>query len=169
MGRVVKSFRLGWVTNPTNPNFWVGSKKSLNPTQLGPCTPLILKAVLTSLNFIKKAQKNCCSCCTDRNYIYIEGTSIKLERYTCARMTRTNREMVLEPDTERCANLLAVLQRGVDMRRCVSKDAGLQRGGFGGGLTSIGGWKECQRGRWAPKRVDCDVPYWLGSRTNQHL
>jgi len=24
-------------------------------------------------------------------------------------------------------------------------------GGFGGGPTSIGGRKECQRGRWAPK------------------
>ena len=32
---------LGWVTNPTNPNFWVGKKKSLNPTQLGPCTSII--------------------------------------------------------------------------------------------------------------------------------
>ena len=31
-------------------------------------------------------------------------------------------------------------------------------GGFGGGPTSIGGRKECQRGRWALKRVDCDVP-----------
>ena len=32
-GWVVKSFGLGWVTNPTNPNFWVGSKKSHNPTR----------------------------------------------------------------------------------------------------------------------------------------
>ena len=32
--------------------------------------------------------------------------------------------MVLELDTGRCVNLLAILQRGVDRRRCVSKNAG---------------------------------------------
>ena len=31
---------------------------------------------------------------------------------------------------------------------------GPKGGGFGGGPTSIGGRKECQRGRWAPKGVD---------------
>ena len=39
-GWVGNFFGLGWVTNPTYPNFWVGSKKSSNPTQPGPCTPL---------------------------------------------------------------------------------------------------------------------------------
>ena len=56
-------------------------------------------------------------------------------------------KMVSEPDTRRCASLLAVPRRGVDTRRCASKDAGPKGGGFGGGLTSIGGRKECQRGR----------------------
>ena len=37
------------------------------------------------------------------------------------------------------------------MRRCASKNADPERGGFGGSPTSIGGRKECQRGRWAPK------------------
>ena len=37
-------------------------------------------------------------------------------------------------------------------------------GGFGGGPTSIGERNECQRGHWAPKGVDCDVPHWLGKR-----
>ena len=59
--------------------------------------------------------------------------------------------MVSEPDTERCVSLLAVPQGGVNTRRCASKDAGPKGGGFGGGPTSIGGRKECQRGRWAPK------------------
>ena len=52
-------------------------------------------------------------------------------------------QMVSEPVTGRCAGLLAVPWRRVDMRRCASKDAGPQRG------------------------VDCDVPHWLGRRTNQ--
>ena len=42
--------------------------------------------------------------------------------------------------------------KGVDMRQCASKDVGPKGGGFGGGTTSIGGRKECQRGCWAPKR-----------------
>ena len=28
-------------SNPINLNCWIGSKKSLNPTQLGPCTLLV--------------------------------------------------------------------------------------------------------------------------------
>ena len=48
------------------------------------------------------------------------------------------------------------------MRRCASEDVGPKGGGFGGGPTSIIGRKECPRGRWAPKGVDCDVPHWLG-------
>ena len=54
-------------------------------------------------------------------------------------------QMVSEADTGRCASLLAVLRRGVDTRRCASKDAGSRRG------------------------MDCDVPHWLGRRTNHHL
>ena len=47
LGWVVKIFGLGWVTtNPTNSNFWVGSKNSLNPVQPNPTwtmyTPTIL-------------------------------------------------------------------------------------------------------------------------------
>ena len=44
--------------------------------------------------------------------------------------------MVSEPDTGRCVSLLAIPRRGVDTRRCASKDAGPKGGGFGGGLTS---------------------------------
>ena len=39
-------------------------------------------------------------------------------------------------------------QKGIDTRQCASKDAGPKWGEFGGGTTSIGGRKECQRGRW---------------------
>ena len=46
---------------------------------------------------------------------------------------------------------------------------GPKGGGFGGGPTSIGERKECQRGCWAPKGVDCDVPHWLGRRTKHPL
>ena len=60
-------------------------------------------------------------------------------------------QMVSEPDTGRCASLLAVPRREVDTRRCANKDAGPQMGGFEGDPTSIGGRKECQRERWAPK------------------
>ena len=41
--------------------------------------------------------------------------------------------------------------KGVDTGRCAGKDAGPQRDRFGGGPTSIGGRKECQRGRWPRK------------------
>ena len=41
-------------------------------------------------------------------------------------------------------------QRGMDMRRCASKDARPRRGGFGG-PTSIGEENECQRGCWVLK------------------
>ena len=42
-------------------------------------------------------------------------------------------------------------EEGVDTRRYANK-----RGGFRGGPTSMGGRKECQRGRSTPKGVDCD-------------
>ena len=78
--------------------------------------------------------------------------------------------MVLEPDNGRYASLLVVPRRGVDTRRCASKDTEPQiGGGFGGGPTSVGGRKECQRERWPRTGVDCDVPHWLGRRTNRHL
>ena len=56
--------------------------------------------------------------------------------------------MVSEPNTRRCANLLAVPRGGVPVKTLGPKGRG---GGFGGGSTSIGGKKECQRGRWAPE------------------
>ena len=37
-------------------------------------------------------------------------------------------QMISERDTRRCVSLLAVSRRGVDTRRCASKDAG-PRGG----------------------------------------
>ena len=71
--------------------------------------------------------------------------------------------MVSESDTGRYASLFTVPRRGVDMRRCASKDAGPQREvdlgviphrleeGKSVSEDVIGGRKECQRGRWAPK------------------
>ena len=52
--------------------------------------------------------------------------------------------MVSEPGTGLCASEEAVPQRGVDTRRCASKDAGPKGGGFGGGPTSIEERNECQ-------------------------
>ena len=52
--------------------------------------------------------------------------------------------MVSEPGTGLCTNKEAVPERGVDTRRCTSKDVGPEGGGFGGGPTSIGERKECQ-------------------------
>ena len=78
--------------------------------------------------------------------------------------------MVSEPDTERCVSLLAVSRRGVDTRRCASKDAGPQRGVDLGAVPH-----RLDKGTSAsedagPRRgVDCDVPHWLGRRTNHHL
>ena len=40
--------------------------------------------------------------------------------------------MVLEIDTGRCASEEVEPRRGVDMRRCVGKDAGPKGGGLGG-------------------------------------
>ena len=59
--------------------------------------------------------------------------------------------MVSETDIGRCVSLLAIPRRGVDMRRCASKDAGPKGGWIWGRPTSIGGRKECQQERWAPK------------------
>ena len=44
-----------------------------------------------------------------------------------------------------------------------------KEGGFGGGPTSIGERNECQRGRYARRGVDCDVPHWLGRKAKHHL
>ena len=57
-------------------------------------------------------------------------------------------QMASEPDTERCASLLAIPRRGIDTRQCASKDARPKGGGFGGGPTSIRGRKECHRVCW---------------------
>ena len=53
----------------------------------------------------------------------------------------------------------------MDTRQCASKDAGLERGGFGGAPTSMGERNECQRGCWGPKGVDCEIPNRLERRT----
>ena len=37
-----------------------------------------------------------------------------------------------------------------------------KEGGFGWGPTSIGERKECQRGYWALKGVDCENPTFVG-------
>ena len=56
------------------------------------------------------------------------------------------------------------------MRRCASKDAGPQRGVDLGAIPH-----RLEEGKSAsedaePRRgVDCDVPHWLGRRTNHHL
>ena len=52
------------------------------------------------------------------------------------------------PDDVRAFSLFS---KGVDMRQCASKDVGPKGGGFGGGTTSVGGRKECQRGCWPRK------------------
>ena len=70
--------------------------------------------------------------------------------------------MVSELDTGRCASLLVVPRRGVDTRRCASEDIGPQSCGFEGGPTSIGGRKECQRGRWVPKEGGLWCPTLIG-------
>ena len=65
----------------------------------------------------------------------------------------------------------------LDIGRCVSKYTGPKRGGFGGGLTSIGG-KERVPARTLGLEgggfslgpvVDCDVSHWLERRTNHNL
>ena len=43
-----------------------------------------------------------------------------------------------------------------------SKDTGYRRGVDWGGPTSIGEGNECQRRRWTPKGVDCEIPHRLG-------
>ena len=78
--------------------------------------------------------------------------------------------MVSEPDIGRCASLLAVPPKGVDTRRCASKDAGPKGGGGFGAVPH-----ELEEGKSAsedagPRRwVDCDVPHWLERRTKHHL
>ena len=76
--------------------------------------------------------------------------------------------MVSESDIERYAREEVEPQRGVDTRRCASKVARPERGGLGG-PTSIGEGNECQRGRWALKRVDCEISHRLGRRTKHSL
>ena len=74
--------------------------------------------------------------------------------------------MVSEPDTGLCASLLVVPQRGIDTRRCASKDAGPQRGAVSHRLEE---GKSASEDAGPQRRVDCDVPHWLGRRTNHHL
>ena len=51
-------------------------------------------------------------------------------------------QMVSEPDTGLCASEEVIPRRGIDMKRCVSKDVGPQMGRFGRGPTSIGERRE---------------------------
>ena len=68
--------------------------------------------------------------------------------------------MVSEPITGRCIGLLAVPQRGVDTRRCASKDAG-PKGGVDLGAVPHRLDKGMSDSEDAgPRRgVDCDVPH----------
>ena len=43
------------------------------------------------------------------------------------------------------------------------------KGGGLGGPTLIGEGNECQRGRWTPKGVDCEIPHRLERRTKHSL
>ena len=45
-----------------------------------------------------------------------------------------------------------------------AKTLGLEGGGLGS-LTLIREGNKRQRGRWASKGVDCEIPHWLGRRT----
>ena len=60
--------------------------------------------------------------------------------------------------------------KGVDTRRCASKDVGPQTRANLGAVPHR--WKEGNSASEdaGPRRgVDCDVSYWLGRRTNHHL
>ena len=77
--------------------------------------------------------------------------------------------MVSEPDTGRCARLLAVPRRRVDTRRCASKDAGPQRGvDLGVVPHRLEEGKSANEDAGPRRGVDCDVPHWLGRRTNHY-
>ena len=52
--------------------------------------------------------------------------------------------MASEPNTGLCANEEVIPRRRIDMKQCVSKDVGPQRGRFGKGPTSIGEREECE-------------------------
>ena len=74
-------------------------------------------------------------------------------------------QIVLELDIGRCANLLVVSRRGKTWGGVPVRLLGLKGGGFKGGPTLIGGWKECQRWRWPRRGVHCDVPCYKGVET----
>ena len=78
--------------------------------------------------------------------------------------------MVLEPDTGQCASLLAVPRRGIDTRRCASKDAGSQKGmDLGAVPHRLEEGKSASEDARPRRGVDCDVPHWLGRRTKHPL
>ena len=71
--------------------------------------------------------------------------------------------MVSESVTGQCVSLLAVPRRGVDTRRCASKDAGPQRGVDLGAVPHRLDKETSANEDAGPRRgVDCDVPHWLG-------
>ena len=78
--------------------------------------------------------------------------------------------MISEPDTGQCVSLLAVPRRGVDTRRCASKDAGPQMGvDLGAVPHRFEEGKSASEDAGPRRGVDCDVPHWLGRKTNHHL
>ena len=60
--------------------------------------------------------------------------------------------------------------KGVDTRRCASKDAGPQRGvDLGAVPHRLEEGKSASEDARPRREVDCDVAHWLGRRTNHHL
>ena len=79
--------------------------------------------------------------------------------------------MISEPNTGRCVSFLIVLRRRVDTRRCANKDAGPHRGAVDLGVVPhrLEEGKSASENAGPQREVDCDVPHWLGRRTNHHL
>ena len=57
----------------------------------------------------------------------------------------------------------------VDTMQCASKDAGPQRGRFSGSHIELEKGTSANKDAEPRKRVDCDIPHWLGRRTKHHL
>ena len=78
-------------------------------------------------------------------------------------------QMVSEPNTGRCASLLAVPRREVDTRRCASKDSRPKGVDLGVVPHQLEERNSANKDPVPRRGVDCDVPHWLGRRTNHHL
>ena len=68
-------------------------------------------------------------------------------------------------DTRQCANDEAEPQRGVDMRRCASKDVGSQLGD----PVSIGEEMSASEDVGPRRGVNCEIPHRLRRRTKYSL